>query len=95
MILLRHLLKGGDAFPKYVTELIISTCAPNVIRCYMKVHTLHPHRQQTIEFLQNVLSNYHYKQNSTMRFVKYSLIMLIIKYQANYIKRYFCFLMFL
>lgn len=86
MILLRNLLKGGIAYPKYVSEQIISICTPNVIRCYLKVHTLHPHRKQTIEFIQNVLSNYHYKQNPNMRFVKKLIIQIILFlfYYINY-----------
>ncbi|XP_043474055.1 protein MMS22-like [Leptopilina heterotoma] len=75
MILLRNLLKGGTAYPKYVSELIITISTPNVIRCYMKVHSLHPHRQQTIDFIQNVLLNQHYKENPNLSELFYNVIL--------------------
>ncbi|XP_034947759.1 protein MMS22-like [Chelonus insularis] len=52
---------------KEITEFILSKCTNNIIEAYIKVHGLHPHRAATINFVKNVVTNHHYKNNILLR----------------------------
>ncbi|CAL7941312.1 unnamed protein product [Xylocopa violacea] len=67
MIILQNLLKSEKNYPYYVTEYIILICTPHVIGCCIKVHDHHPHKQQTIDFINGVITNSYYKENNSLR----------------------------
>ncbi|XP_033225230.1 protein MMS22-like [Belonocnema kinseyi] len=93
MLLLKNLLKGGSAYPKHVTELIVSICSSNVIGCYMKVHSLHPHKLQTMDFLQDALANFHYRQNPVISETLHNVMLNIVqKYLSTSVQTSFEFL---
>ncbi|KAG7210314.1 hypothetical protein KM043_011855 [Ampulex compressa] len=67
MLLLRNLLKGGQNYASHIIDFIITICTPNIFGCYMKIHDHHPHKQHTIDFISNIMSNPYYKENGTTR----------------------------
>ncbi|KAK0098257.1 hypothetical protein PV326_010156 [Microctonus aethiopoides] len=67
MILFTSLIGAANTYPKYLIEFIISKCGMNIIECYIKVHDLHPHKKQTINFITKVVSNPYYKEDHSLR----------------------------
>ncbi|XP_008557978.1 protein MMS22-like isoform X1 [Microplitis demolitor] len=52
---------------KYITEFIVSRCTGHIIEAYIRLHEHHPHKSQTIKFINNVCANYYYKHDSNLR----------------------------
>lgn len=69
MALIRHLVKKGKLFSFEIVETIISSCAPSIIRCFMKASEDYQHRQRTIEFLRELSFNPYYRENTQLRLV--------------------------
>ncbi|XP_012139632.2 protein MMS22-like isoform X2 [Megachile rotundata] len=67
MIILQNLLKGEISYPCHIVEYIILICPPRIIECYVKVHEHHPHKQQTIDFINNVTRNRYYKESRLLQ----------------------------
>ncbi|XP_046143371.1 protein MMS22-like isoform X3 [Osmia bicornis bicornis] len=67
MIILQNLLKGEKNYPCHIIEYIILICSPHIFGCYIKVHDHHPHKQQTIDFINNVTRNSYYKENRSLQ----------------------------
>lgn len=80
MVILQNLLKGDKNYACHVIEFIISICTPSVIGCYIKVHDHHPHRQQTVDFINNIVQNSYYKENNFLRNKFYGVV-------SNYLQR--------
>lgn len=67
MIILQNLLKGEKNYAYYIVEHIILICTSYIIKCYIKVHDHHPHKQQTIDFISSIINNIYYKEDNTLR----------------------------
>lgn len=67
MIILQNLLKGEKDYAYYIVEHIILICTSYIIKCYIKVHDHHPHKQQTIDFISSIINNIYYKEDNTLR----------------------------
>ncbi|XP_015602809.1 protein MMS22-like isoform X2 [Cephus cinctus] len=67
MLLLRNVLKAGTAYKSCVIELIVTICTTRIVGCYVKVHEHHPHRQQTLDFINEVMCSCYYKENVLIR----------------------------
>lgn len=67
MILLQNLLKDEINYACHIVESIIVICTSYIIGCYVKVHDHHPHKQQTIDFINNIIRNRYYKENNSLQ----------------------------
>ncbi|CAK9817611.1 Protein MMS22-like [Anthophora quadrimaculata] len=67
MMILQNLLKAEKNIAYHVVEHIIQVCTSYIIGCYMKVPDYHPHKQNTIDFINNVIGNSYYKGNSSLK----------------------------
>ncbi|KAF3426824.1 hypothetical protein E2986_01096 [Frieseomelitta varia] len=74
MILLQNLLKDEINYACHITESIIVICTSYIIGCYIKVHDHHPHKQQTIDFIDNIIRNRYYKDNNSLQNKFYDII---------------------
>ncbi|XP_026671561.1 protein MMS22-like [Ceratina calcarata] len=80
MVILQTLLRGDRNYACHVIECIISICTSSVIGCYIKVHDHHPHRQQTVDFINSVIQNSYYKEDESLRNKFYGVL-------SNYLPR--------
>lgn len=69
MSLLNHLVKGGKNFPKHILDKIVSICAPQILRCFIRVQEDCVHRKQTMDFLRDISSNVYYKEEIDLKLV--------------------------
>ncbi|KAG9429298.1 protein MMS22-like isoform X1 [Apis mellifera carnica] len=79
MIILQNLLKGEKDYAYYIVEHIILICTSYIIKCYIKVHDHHPHKQQTIDFISSIINNIYYKEDNTLRDKFHNMISSIIE----------------
>ncbi|OAD54304.1 Protein MMS22-like [Eufriesea mexicana] len=79
MIILQNLLKGDRNYACHIIEYIISICTSHVVGCYIKVHDHHPHKQQTTDFINNIIGNIYYKENNCLRDKFYNTISSTVK----------------
>ncbi|XP_033366135.1 protein MMS22-like isoform X2 [Bombus vosnesenskii] len=79
MILLQNLLKDEINYACHIVESIIVICTSYIIGCYVKVHDHHPHKQQTIDFINNIIRNRYYKENNSLQDKFYNIISSSVK----------------
>lgn len=65
--IIKTLLKEGRIYPKYITEVIVQICSPNIFGCYMKIHDHHPHKLHTIDFINDVIKSPYYDEDKSIR----------------------------
>ena len=72
MILLTNLVQNRSQFLKRevldeILRLIVSSCMSSVIKCYVKVPDMHPHRKQTVDLIRAIMKSPNYLNNQTIK----------------------------
>ena len=70
MMILKKLIRAGKVYSKYIFNSIIETCAPSILKCYLRIQSNHIHKQHTIDFILDISTNCYFQEDLNSRYIQ-------------------------